>query len=299
MKRLLFCLGLFIFMAGALTSRAQSVIDAEDDNNFSLFYTKTLTKEKRAMPYASLRENDIVWERWVWRTIDFREKFNQFLYFPIYKTDNPAVNSQGRKSLTRTIMEAFESGAIEAYKDDDMLIPYDFEAMSSVINRTRLQHIPEFDEFGDELEGRDTLISEEFRPEDVYSCKLKESWYIDKQDTRQKVRITGLALVYNYCLDRPDGERTCDPVELFWIPMQDMRVRNVLVTSNCYDERNTMSTRTYDDVFITRYFDSFITRESNTYNRPIGSFLTGTDAILESQRIEDDLANIESDMWEY
>lgn len=293
MKKILFCLGLFIFAAGTCV-QAQSIIDAEDDHNFNDFYQKTLHNEKQAMPYAHLRESDVVWEHCIWRTIDFREKFNQFFYFP---TD-PTRNTQGRVSLTNAVMKAFENGDIEAFRDDDMKIPITYEEMQSSVSRTYTFHIAEYDDYGDELEGRDTLITEEFHPEEVYSAKLKEFWYIDKQDTRQKVRIVSMALIYNSCRDR-DGERVCDPVSLFWIPMNDMRVRNALVKVYAYDANNTHAERSYDDIFVQRYFDSFIYRESNTPNREIASYLTGTDAILESQYIENKIFDIESDMWEY
>ena len=282
MKKILFCLGLFIFVAAGYTVNAQGIIDSEDDHNFNNFYKKDLAKGKQAMPYAYLRETDVVWEHFVWRTIDFREKFNQFFYFP---TD-PNKSTQGRVNLTTAIMNALRDGDIEVYKEDDL------------VTRSYNFHIAEYDEWGDETEGRDTLITEEFRPEEVYSARIKESWYIDKQDTRQKVRILGLTLVYNYCKDR-DGERVCDNVEMFWVPMDDMRVRNALVKIYAYDENNSHSVRTYDDIFIERYFDSFVYREANTYNRTIASYLTGTDAILESQAIENKIFDIESDMWEY
>ncbi len=294
MKKALFCLGLFIFMAGFCSLRAQSAIDAEDEHNFNHFYAKTLTKEKRAMPYAFLREIDVVWSTSIWRTIDFREKFNQFFYFPTDQTKN----TQDRINLTNCIMNALQNGDIEVYENDDLIIPKDYETLAQQLNRTYAYHIPEYDEYGDELEGRDTILTEEFRPEDVFQARLKEFWYIDKQDTRQKVRITGLTLVYNYCRER-DGERMCEPVEMFWVPMDDMRVRNILVKANAYDEHNIAVQRTYDDIFISRYFDSFVYRESNTFNRSISSYLTGTDAILESQNIENKIADIESDMWEY
>ena len=298
MKRVLFFLGLFLFVAGGFTCNAQSILDAEDDNNYGNFYTPTVTKGKKAMPYQPVREDDVVWKHMVWRTIDFREKFNQFFYFPIYKMDEPNRDQQGRASITRVLMDAFAEGTFEAFDDDDLLIPVDYETVTGRINRERIVHIPEYDEYGDELEGRDTVVREEFQPENVYSCKLKEAWYIDKQDTRQKVRIIALTLVYNSCQYRGD-DLECVSVPLFWVPMNDMRVRNVLVVNNRYDERNDRADITYDDVFITRLFDSYVTRETNTYNRTISSYLTGTDAILESQRIEDELFNIESDMWEY
>lgn len=295
MKKILFCLGLFFFVAGGFTASAQvDIIDSDDEQNFNNFYKKDLVKGKQAMPYAYLRETDVVWEHFVWRTIDFREKFNQFFYFP---TD-PNKSTQGRINLANAIMTALENGDIEVFKEDDLTTPYTYEEMRSQLTRSYNFHIAEYDEWGDETEGRDTLITEEFRPEEVYSARIKESWYIDKQDTRQKVRILGLTLVYNYCKDR-DGERVCDNVEMFWVPMNDMRVRNALVKIYAYDENNSHSVRTYDDVFIERYFDSFCYRESNTYNRPISAYLTGTDAILESQAVESKIFDIESDMWEY
>ncbi len=294
MKKLLFCFGFFLFAVTAVTVNAQSIIDSEEDHNFNDFYKKDQVRGREAMPYAFLRESDVVWEHAIWRTIDFREKFNQFFYFPI----DPTKNTQGRMSLTTAIMDALRNGDIEVYKEDDLTTPCTYEEMISGLTRSYTFHIAEYDEYGDETEGRDTLINEEFKPEEVYSAHIKEYWYIDKQDTRQKVRITGLALVYNYCKDR-DGERVCDPVEMFWVPMDDMRVRNVLVKVLAYDEHNSHAERSYDDIFIDRYFDSFCYRESNVMNRPISAYLTGTDAILESQAIEEEIFDIESDMWEY
>ena len=81
--------------------------------------------------------------------------------------------------------------------------------------------------------------------------------------------------------------------------MDDMRVRNLLVNANAYDENNDVRGRSYDDIFIQRYFDSYIVRESNTQNRKLEDYLTGEDAILQSQIIEDKIFDIESDMWEY
>ncbi|MBP5516274.1 MAG: gliding motility protein GldN [Bacteroidales bacterium] len=294
MKKLLFCLGLFLFMAGGFTANAQSIIDAEEDHNFNDFYKRDQAKGRDAMPYAFLREADVVWEHAIWRKIDFREKFNQFFYFP---TD-PSKNTQNRVSLTTAILDALKNGDIEAYKEDDLKTPTTFQEIMAPICRESVMHISEYDEYGDEMEGRDTVIKTEFQNEEVYSARIKEYWYIDKQDTRQKVRITALALVYNDCKFR-DGERTCQDVDLFWIPMDDMRVRNALVKVLAYDERNSHAERTYDDIFIQRYFDSFCYRQSNVMNRPISAYLTGTDAILESQAIESEIFNIESDMWEY
>ncbi len=293
MKKILFCLTLSILLAGTVGTQAQTVLDAEDAN-FNDFYQKDLNKGKQAMPYAFLRESDVVWRTTIWRSIDFREKFNQFFFYPI-ETDR---NTQGRISLVNLLLKAVENGEIEVFEDDDLLVPKDYEKIYNELNRERIVQIYEYDEWDEVVGSHDTTIHEDFNPEDVLSARIKEDWYIDKQDTRQKVRILGLALYRNDCRERAEG-RECESVAMFWVPMNDMRVRNVLAKNNAYDEHNSSINRTYDDIFVTRYFDSFVTREMNTQNRTISSYLTGTDAILESQRIEDELFNIESDMWEY
>lgn len=294
MKRILFCLGLCLFMVSSYSVKAQTVLDAED-HNFNDFYQADLNKGKRAMPYAFLRESDVVWKTWIWRTIDFREKFNQFFFYP---TEQDGRNTQGRINLVNMLLKALENGEIEVFEDDDLLVPKDYEKVFGEINRERIMQVNEYDEWDEIVGSHDTTIHEDFNPEDVLSARLKECWYIDKQDTRQKVRLTALALYRNDCRERAEG-RECESVAMFWVPMNDMRVRNVMVQHDAYDEHNAALNRTYDDIFVTRYFDSFVTRQSDTKNRTIASYLTGTDAILESQRIEDEIFNIESDMWEY
>lgn len=296
MKKVLFCLSLFAIAFSNLPVNAQNIIDAEDDNNFNNYYEKTITHSRQAMPYAYLREDDVVWETMVWRKIDFREKFNQFFYFPT-ETDR---NTDGRVNLINTVMAALKDGAIEAFDDEDFKIPKDYEKIYNELNRERQTSIPIYDpETDEEIGSRDTVIREEFDPTSVYTIRLKESWYIEKNDTRQKVRILGLQFIYNYCRMSDDGDNNCQTVSMFWIPMNDMRVRNALVKMPAYDENNSRTIRTYDDIFIERYFDSYVDRVSNRMNRTIASYLTGTDAILESQRIEEEIFNIESDMWEY
>ena len=293
MKKILFCLGLFIFTMGGMVN-AQSIIDAEEDHNFNDFYKKDQAKGREAMPYAFLRESDVVWEHLVWRTIDFREKFNQFFYFP---TD-PSKDTQGRVNLTNVIMKALENGEIEAYETDDMKKIKTYDELMASLLRVDSTVVYDYDDYGDEIGSRIVVTRDEFDPGSVFSVNIKEAWYIDKQDTRQKVRILAMCFVYNYCRER-DNERVCSDEPIFWIPMNDMRVRNVLVKTLAYDERNSHAERSYDDIFIDRYFDSFCYRQSNVMNRSIHDYLTGTDAILESQAVEDEIWNIESDMWEY
>ena len=298
MKKVLFGLSLIVLAFGGSVVRAQNILEPEDENNLSSFYTRTMSTSRKAIPYPSLRQTDVIWETCIWRTIDFREKFNQFFYFP--KGEDSLNNNQGRINLAYLIYRNAANGEFEIFDDDELKIPVDWETMYKKLNKADSTTTdPVYDDYGEMIdEGHDTIKYKSFTSDDYYKIHIKEYWYIDKQDTRMKVRIVALALVDENCKE-VDGDMECNPTVRFWIPMNDMRVRNILARTNSYDIYNNNAERSYDEVFVTRYFDSFVTRETNTYNRGIHDYLTGEDALLESQTIEERIFDIESDMWEY
>ena len=298
MKKILYGLSLIILTLGGLSVSAQNIIDSEDDNNLSRFYSRKMTQTKQAIPYPYLRESDVIWETCIWRTIDFREKFNQFFYFP--KGEDSVYNNQGRTNLAYLVYKSAANGEIEIFDDDELKIPIDWENMYRKLNKADTTMTdPVYDEYGEIIdEGHDTIKYKSFTSDDYYKIHIKEFWYIDKQDTRMKVRIRSMALVDENCKEI-DGEMECNPTTRFWIDMDDMRVRNIFARTPVYDIYNNSTERSYDEVFISRYFDSFVTRETNVYNREIHDYLTGEDAQLESQSIEERIFDIESDMWEY
>ena len=298
MKKVLLGLSLMMLALGGMTVNAQNILDPEDENNLSNFYTRKITMSKKAIPYPALRESDVLWETCIWRTIDFREKFNQFFYFP--KGEDSLNNNQGRINLAYLIYRSAANGEFEIFEDDELKIPVDWETMYKKLNKADSTTTdPVYDDYGEMIdEGHDTIKYKSFTSDDYYKIHLKEYWYIDKQDTRMKVRIISLALVDENCKE-VDGEMECNPTTRFWIPMNDMRVRNIFARTDAYDIYNNNAERSYDEVFITRYFDSYVTRETNVFNREIHDYLTGEDAQLEAESIEERIFNIESDMWEY
>lgn len=298
MKKVLFYV--LAVLAYCTTANAQSIIDADDQSNPNDFYTKVSTTGKKPMPYPPVRQSDVIWEKVVWREIDFNERFNQFFYFPT----NDSVNSQGRTNLVSLILRAVKNGEISnVYDDDDMKAPKDpAKAISDLAGEPIERERPKVDADGQ------TIFDEDGEPEmekwlqertfDITTAtkiRIKERWYIDKQDSRQKVRILGLAFEYDKELASGNTARNWS----FWIPMNDMTVRNVLVNADAFDENNDVVENSYDDVFIARYFDSYIIRTSNIHNRSISDYLVGEDAILEAQKLEEEIYDIESDMWEY
>lgn len=313
MKKLLLALSFVVLATGSMTLSAQNILSPDDENNLGNFYQRRISATKQALPYPNVRESDVIWETCIWRTVDFREKFNQFFYFPknddnTESEDDKGSNfnsmgtggSQGRINLARLIYKSARDGAFTVFEDDELKVPLEWDNVSLKLNKVdTIQTEPEVDDYGEVIaEGHDSVVYTNFTSDDYYKIKLKEYWYIDKQDTRMKVRIIGLALVQNYCHEIA-GEERCGDRIFFWVPMNDMNVRNVLAKANAYDIYNNSIERSYDEVFISRYFDSYINRETNVYNREIHDYYTGEDAQLESMAIEDRIFDIESDMWEY
>lgn len=292
MKKVL--LSIFALVAFAMAANAQSVIDADDGRNPNDFYQQGIVVGKKAMPYPFLRESDVVWRTTIWRKIDFNESFNQFFYFPF----EAEKNTQGRINLVNLILQAVNNGAFEIYEDDDMKVPQDVEtALRQTMSVSTKESEVGEDEWGEPIIVTDT-IRDPLDAASVKMAQLKEFWYIDKQDTRQKVRIVGISFQYTKDVIKA-GNQDTQTDWTFWVPMDFMTVRQVLINANAYVETNDVAERSYDDIFVQRYFDSYITRESNTHNRAITDYLTGVDAIYESQMIEEKIFDIESDMWEY
>ena len=134
--------------------------------------------------------------------------------------------------------------------------------------------------------------------EDITTLKLKERWFIDKQRSVRDVRIIGFTLVYNQQKEQ-EGVVSSNPMEIGWIRFNDPEVRELLANTEVYNPKNDAERRSYDDIFQKRMFTSYITKESTVYERRLSDYLTGMDALYESERIEELLFDMEQDMWEY
>lgn len=258
------------------------------------YYTrKSLIEGQEAEQLQFVRESDIVWEYHIWRTIDLRERFNQLFYYP-----TEPEGSMGRKNLAYVLWDAVKNNEIQIYEDDEFKIPIENDVFVERYTRADTIILEIVDE-NEEYEYETILVPKEFNSEEIYQYRLKEVWFISKQITEQEVRIVGMTMVKDLFKER-DGEREyIGTVPLFWIPMLSRSVRNLLARHEAYFEDNIANLPSWLSIFKQRRFNSFITRESNRYNRTIDSYLTGIDAIIESEDIENKLLDISIDMWEY
>ena len=155
-----------------------------------------------------------------------------------------------------------------------------------------------YDDYG-EADYTTVFVPHEFKSDDIYQYAIKEAAYLDRSRSGMQVRALGLAPME----DRYkviDGETEyMGTVTLFWVPMQSRQVRALFARKETYYRENLLQLPTWEYVFNSFLYSSFITRVDNVYNRSIHEFLTGEDALLESERIEEEIMNVSWDMWEY
>ena len=280
-------LGLFLFLSPSVFSQ---VVDEPEDNSDG-FYEKEselIENNKKAFDFPYVREADVVWAHRVWRVIDFKEKINQVFYYPI-------APDQGRKNLFTILDEALTSGQIRGFDGDMFENVVNWEELKASLAGSEIIERYDTDIDGNEIITYDTIMTS-LKPEDVTMLRIKEDWFIDKNRSVEDVRIIGFALIY-----MQQKEEGTPPVQmpLAWIRYNDPEVRELLANAEVYNMDNDRARRSYDDIFRKRIFSSYVIRESNDFNRRIEDYARGIDAIMESQRIEDYLFEMEEDMWEY
>ncbi len=281
MKKIAFIAAFLLVLTVNLFSQVGSVFQPGDFRDG--IYDKENSVNRRFIPYTFLRQGDVMWEKRVWREIDLREKINHPLYYP-------TEDVNGRASLLQVLKRTLFTGEIIAFSDEEFLIP-----MTLAQIREKLVKCDSISESSADAEGNE-VITKVFKCdsttiyENVTKIKLKEDWFFDKQKSVLEVRILGLcAMKYDEAKDIY--------TEMFWVYFPSCR--NALATNEVFNTKNDAERRTFDDIFFKRLFNSTSVKETNVYDRNIGQYAKGIDALLESDRIKNDIFQFEHDLWHF
>lgn len=274
----------FLLILMVTASFGQNVLDG--------VYVKENNPARRVIPYPYLREADVMWSKKVWRHIDLNEKMNSPLRYP------KANETKDRKNFISMVMDAVKEGSLTAYRTDDDEFTYpmtgnEFEKVGGADS----MHVTVTDPEPPYME-HDSVVFRPFNPDDVVMLRLKEEWFFDKQRSVMDVRIIGICPL---TLARDQEGNLVEGGQkkpLFWIYYPE--ARRIFVNAEVFNRFNTSQRLTYEDIFMKRMFNSYIMKEDNVYNRRIEDYRTNPmDALLESERIKQDMINFEHDLWEY
>ena len=292
---------------------------------------------KRMIPYEHVREADMIWSKRVWRAIDTREKINHTLYLPFDQLEQNGTiwtRNTSRWSLWTVIRTNILNGNLQVYypfnivqesqKDGDQfkyLAPLptpgvkfeedelfrgqltQFKVLGAEVEGPRQKIFSRVEPFGDSVifmaDGTEVV---QFEPrqvkwyvsEDIVQYRLKEDWFFDKERSVLDVRIIGIApVVY----DRTELGQISGMREILWLYFPQCRFAfNNYFSYNTQNDSQWMS---FDDLFWKRQFNSTIIKQSNIFDRKIETYRSGVDALMESEKITEEIRTIEHDVWHF
>ena len=254
------------------------------------------SNERLIQSYQHVREADVMWSTKIERVIDLREKMNQVFYYPLRPIND-------RQNLIDVLVQAIKEGTLTAYgnasNDDEFQSPMSPSEVENIgLNQLGLQ--PMFVEEIEDPETGDAILDTTYNDfsdyaHDVKKYRVKEEWFFDKQRSVMEVRIIGICPV----IDRRDEDGIyTGETSLFWVYFPE--ARKILSKAEVFNHRKNDAARlTYDDIFHKRFFSSRIVKESNKYDRKISEYKEGIDALLEAEKIKEEIFNLEHDLWEY
>lgn len=268
----------------SLTSFAQGVYD-------DFIYNRQAVTERKVIPWPYLREADVFFAKRIVRVIDVREKQNQPMAWP----KNP---------LSVILYNNIKEGKIIPYTNDSLSSQMSIEYFLTLGTDTDYIETP-IDPNDPSLTETDTIITPMVPELRIQKYRVVEDWLFDKKHSQMYVRIVSIAPRYNVRIKGIDlGEQ--DLCVLKYHAREgsgESDLRHLLINYEIFNRQNDAARLTYDDWFENRLFTSYITKEANQHDMYIKEYDAfkdnGVAALLEGERIKQELFEKEHDYWEY
>jgi len=291
--------GIGLLVAGFSANAQINILNAKTPEEIGVKTDAQIAYDNdEPLPYGYTDDRDVLWSRTVWEIIDLDERVNFPLYYPI---DTNNIGSD-RRSLYDVLVSNIKNGNIEHVYADSYFTEKrtlkDIEA-SLVYSDTTDLGIQQFNA-GEPIDPqyirRFTLDAG-----DIEQWRVRGYWYVDKRQGELKYRMLGLAPVANEARSKAYPDDNIDSsVELFWVWFP--AAREVLHKAKAFNRKNTSQPIAYDHLLNSRRFHGVVYREDNVQgDRSVNEYITDNALmqLLESDRIREQIRNIEIDMWNY
>tara|TARA_B100001175_G_scaffold173949_1_gene147666 strand:- start:545 stop:1423 length:879 start_codon:yes stop_codon:yes gene_type:complete len=257
-----------------------------------------ISKEKiDGLEFYDVEENDVLWSKVVYEYIDLNEKLNFPLLFPI----DDDKNIIGRKSLWRILKEHIKKEIVDSKKlannpkSQNPIQIYSTSDFDEKLSNADVIDLISFTKYSKKRKTDDMLY---VKSENIGGYKIKGIWYFDKKYAELKYRLLGIQPVGANTEDlKEEKNESKRDKEYFWIWYPTLR--KMLHKEMVYNDKNTATSISFDQLLISRRFSSYIYKEDNLYgNREIKNYKKpGLQSILESERIKKQILDFEQDMW--
>lgn len=275
---------ILMFCMLSFGSFAQGVYD-------DFIYNRQAVTERKVIPWPYLREADVFFAKRIVRIVDTREKQNQPMAWP----KNP---------LSVVLYNNVKEGKIIPYRDDSLASQMSIEYFMTLGTDTDYIEVP-IDPNDPSLTRTDTIISPMIPELRIQKFRIVEDWLFDKKHSQMYVRIVSIAPRYNVRIKGVDlGEQDLCVLKYHAKDGSgEADLRHILVNYEIFNRQNDAARLTYDDWFENRLFTSYIVKEANQQDMYIKEYDAfkdnGVAALLEGERIKQELFEKEHDYWEY
>lgn len=296
-KNVVLCV--FVVLLSASATAQLNILNAKEPEDIGKKTEAQIAYDNdEPLPYGYIGDRDVLWSRTTWEIIDLDERVNFPLYYPI---DTNNIGPE-RRSLYDVLVNAIKKGDIEHVYADSYFTEKrtlkDIEASLVYSDTTDL---------GVEQYNAEGMVDEQYIRKfnldagDVEEWRIRGYWFMDKRQGELKYRLLGICPVANEARSKAFPDDNIDSkVELFWIWFP--AARNVLHEAKAFNRKNTSQPITYDHLLNSRRFHAVIYKEDNVQgDRSVADYINDNALmqLMESDRILEQIRNLEIDMWNY
>jgi len=285
-QKLILLLFLSPFLQASGQYESNAITNFENDFN----YQKYAIKQRKPITKGYLGEADVKFAKRIHRIIDTRQKQNHVLAWE-------------KSALSNLLYDNLMNGNLTGYKNDQMDEASQYFFADTI--RETLCGYEYIEKIDTALSSPNDLVTYTVRTARAFYSKeftkfrIMEDWVFNYEKGVMEQRIIGIAIVSKAWL--AGGIQDVREFPTVWIKMEQLRP--ILVNYELFNKDNDAARLSYDDFFQLRLFNSYIIKESNEWDQDINMFPefqdNGVDALLESERIKNDLFIMEHDLWKY
>ncbi|QAA81799.1 gliding motility protein GldN [Aequorivita sp. H23M31] len=297
LKYVVFCLFGFGILASA---NAQiNILNAKTPDEIGKRSEAQMAEDNDApLAYGYIDERDVLWSKTTWEIIDLDERVNFPLYYPI---DTNNIGSD-RRSLYDVLVKNIRNGNItEVYADSYFTQKRSLSDIgaSLVYSDTTDLGVEQYNAEG--VVDPQYIRRFELDAGDIQEYHIRGYWYLDKRQGDLRYRLLGICPVANEARSKAFPEDGIDSkVELFWVWFPD--ARKALHEAQAFNRSNSSQPISFDRLLNARRFSAVIYKEDNVQgDRDVKDYITDNALmqLMESERIKEQIRNIEIDLWNY